>query len=29
MGPSVAAKGKQLPGAQITPDFVVGNGQYD
>jgi hypothetical protein len=22
-------KGKQLPGVQITPDFVVGNGQYD
>jgi hypothetical protein len=27
--PPVAAKGKQLPGARISPDFVVGNGQYD
>jgi hypothetical protein len=27
--PPVAAKGKQLPGAQITPDFVIFSAQYD
>jgi hypothetical protein len=29
MEPFIKAKGKQLPGAQITPDFVIFRSQYD